>query len=176
MCNHTSLRNYKVHLKLFFTHFQFQATNYYWLVQDLETQAKVLLDPIIFEYLLYPTYFHSPYIIPLPTLYCYITLFATIIWGLFLSIYLHYIEVLKSSNLDSEELLYFWYKTILFFQRNFLFLYCDFFSTSSVSFSLLLLTTSSYSLTILYFCNTSQLFSEDTLSLLTFFLFYLTSS
>ena len=86
-----------------------------WLVQDLETPAEVLLDPIVFGCLLHPTCFHPPHIIPLPALCYYVTWFATIIWGLFLPIYLHCIEVLKSSNLDSEELSYFWHKAILFF-------------------------------------------------------------
>ena len=160
----------------FFTRFQFQTTNCYcqiWLEEDLGTPAKVLLDPIVFGCLLHPTCFHPPHIIPLPALCYYVTWFATIIWGLFLPIYLHCIEVLKSSNLDSEELSHFWHKAILFFQRNFLFLYCNFFSTSSVSFSLLLLIVSSCSLTVLHFYTTSQLFSKDTLSLPMFFLFYL---
>ena len=139
-------------------------------------RAEILLDPIVFGCLLHPTCFYPSYITPSLALYCYVTQFATIIWGIFLPIYLHCIKVLKSSNLNSEELSYFQYKVILFLQRNFLFLYCNFFSTSSVFFSLLLLTVSSCSLTILHFCTTFQLFSEDTLSLSIFFLFYSTSS
>ena len=51
--------------------------------QDLETPAEVLLDPIVFGCLLHPTCFYPPYITPLSALCCYVTCFATIIWGHF---------------------------------------------------------------------------------------------